>query len=107
MLKQTMRRRIWNLALLATALLSGAAAQDTPATDVPPLTVEQAYMLARARSPLLRAAAAVADAAATREASAGLPRDPMLQVGMRRMSRRGRARARAGAGRRHHLRRKT
>ena len=83
MMKQTTKRRIWSLALLATGVVpAGAAAQDTPATEVPPLTIEQAYELARARSPMLRAAAAVADAAATREASAGLPPDPMIQVGI-------------------------
>lgn len=79
---QSMKRRIWGLALLAGVVPAGAAGQNPPAGEAPPLTVEQAYELARARSPMLRAAAAVADAAATREASAGLPPDPMLQVGI-------------------------
>ncbi len=51
-----------------------------PAT--PALTIEEVYRTARARSPLLRAAGALADATATREASAGLPPDPVLQVGI-------------------------
>ena len=82
-MKQTMKRRTWGLALLVTGVASaGTAAQDGPTSEASPLTVEQAYELARERSPMLRAAAAVADAAATREASAGLPPDPMLQVGI-------------------------
>lgn len=66
------------------AAAQGPPSADDPArtADGPPLTVEQAYELARSRSPMLRAAGAVADAAATREASAGLPPDPMLQVGI-------------------------
>ena len=82
-MKQTINRRIATLALLGAGLVPAiAVAQEVPPSEVAPLTVEQAYELARARSPLLRAAAAVADAAATREASAGLPPDPMLQVGI-------------------------
>ena len=82
MMKQTMR---WTggLAALALTLAPAAGAAQVPASSGDPtLTVERAYELARARSPMLRAAAAVADAAATREASAGLPPDPMLQVGI-------------------------
>lgn len=46
------------------------------------LSLSQVYELARERSPMLRAAAARADAAATRESAAGLPPDPTLQLGV-------------------------
>jgi len=82
-MKQTTKRWIGSLASLALGLAPQvAAAQGPTSSDDRPLTVEQAYELARARSPMLRAAGAIADAAATREASAGLPPDPMLQVGI-------------------------
>lgn len=79
-------------AAAALLLLGGAARAQTPA-EAPgpqpeaspseaPLTLSEVYELARERSPMLRAAGALADATATREASAGLPPDPMLQVGV-------------------------
>ena len=46
------------------------------------LTLAEVYELARERNPMLRAASAMADAAATRESSAGLPPDPTVQVGV-------------------------
>ena len=68
---------------LAVAALPGAArGQSAPAHDAGILTLEEAYHLARTRNPMLRAAGAGADAALTRETSAGLPPDPMLQVGI-------------------------
>lgn len=46
------------------------------------LTLAEVYELARERNPMIRAAGARADALETREASAGLPPDPTLQVGV-------------------------
>lgn len=63
-------------------MVPGAARSQDAVTSGPPLTVEEAYRLAETRSPLLRASAAMADAAASREASAGLPPDPVLQIGI-------------------------
>jgi outer membrane protein TolC len=85
--------RIWKswrapgVALLALATATGAAAQDgTAVASTPPvgeeLSLADVYELARARNPMLRASSAMADAAETREASAGLPPDPTLQVGV-------------------------
>ena len=76
--------RLAALALVAVPVVAGAQAPGS--SDGPPLTVERAWELARERSPMLRAAGALADAAATREASAGLPPDPMLQVGIMNVS---------------------
>lgn len=67
------------LAATATAPVSG----QTPAeTGGDLFTLDAAYREARTRNPMLRAAAAVADATATREASAGLPPDPVIQLGI-------------------------
>jgi len=78
-----MMGRLARLALLAGTALPGAAVAQAPAAPGQAgFTVEDAYRLARERSPLLRAAGAVADAAATRESWAGLPPDPMLQLGV-------------------------
>src|SRR5690606_33280672 len=71
------------LILAATATAPVSTYGQTPAEpgrDV--FTLEAAYREARTRNPMLRAAAAVADATATREASAGLPPDPMIQLGI-------------------------
>ena len=46
------------------------------------LTLIEVYEMARAQNPMLRAAGARAEAVETREASAGLPPDPTLQVGV-------------------------
>ncbi|HSM37602.1 MAG TPA: TolC family protein [Longimicrobiales bacterium] len=98
-----MTRTVLGLAGLAAILAVGGtgpaygqdpttspAATPTPAAsrgplaaaDSPALTIAEVYRVARARSPRLRAAGALADATATREASAGLPPDPVFQVGI-------------------------
>ncbi len=66
-----------------------AAAQSAPTAEPAPagsavdnLSLADVYALARERNPMLRAASAVADATATRESSAGLPPDPVLQLGV-------------------------
>jgi len=83
MKRSTILMRVLGLAALATAALPGwAAGQDGGATPPATLTLEEAYRHARAGNPALRAAGALADAAETREAAAGLPPDPMLQVGI-------------------------
>jgi outer membrane protein TolC len=82
-MKQTMRYRFFAFALLAGTAQPGPANGQDPATvGSQVLSLEEAYGLARARSPMLRAAGALADATASREASAGLPPDPMFQVGI-------------------------
>lgn len=78
----TLTCRFLVFALAVAALPGTARGQSAAAHDAGILTLEEAYHLARARNPMLRAAGAVADAARTREASAGLPPDPMLQVGI-------------------------
>ena len=71
------------LILAATATAPVSTYGQTPAeTGGDVFTLEAAYREARTRNPMLRAAAAVADATATREASAGLPPDPMIQLGI-------------------------
>lgn len=79
---RTMTLRLPGLAALLALAAPGPVAAQDEAPVGSALTVEEAYLLARAGSPMLRAAGAVADAAATREASAGLPPDPLLQVGI-------------------------
>jgi cobalt-zinc-cadmium efflux system outer membrane protein len=84
--------RIWGLwrghgaGLLALAVASGAAGQAgavaAPSSGGAELSLTEVYELARERNPMLRASAAMADAVETREASAGLPPDPTLQVGV-------------------------
>lgn len=59
-----------------------AAAQSAIPAGPPTFTLEEAYRLARERSPLLRAANSLVDATEAREASAGLPPDPSLQIGI-------------------------
>jgi outer membrane protein TolC len=75
------------VALVAFLVPSASAAQVATGEDPGPdaeaeFTLSDVYALARARNPMLRASAAMAEAAATREASAGLPPDPTLQVGV-------------------------
>ncbi len=77
------RRAACGLALVGALAAPGKArAQTARPPETAAFTLADAYRLARARSPMLRAAGALADAAATREASAGRPPDPMLQVGI-------------------------
>jgi outer membrane protein, heavy metal efflux system len=59
---------------------SGAA--DVLPAPAATLSLDEVYRLARDRNPMLKAAGAMADATATREASASLPPDPTLQVGV-------------------------
>ena len=68
--------RILLLALAGVALLRA----DTRAQDKP-ITLEQIYAEARARSPRLAAARALTDAAAALIPGAKLPPDPQLQLG--------------------------
>ena len=82
MMNTTLTCRFLVFALAVAALPGVARGQSAAVHDAGVLTLEDAYRLARARNPMLRAAGAVADAALTREASAGLPPDPMLQVGI-------------------------
>ena len=71
-----------SIAALAIALLAagtaGAAAQTTAAGGV---TLDEVLALARERSPRLRAATAIADAATARQPAAGTWPDPVLQLG--------------------------
>lgn len=84
-------RLTWVAALVALlAGAGGASAQEpelAPAADTAgvsdgTLTLSEVYAIARARNPMLRAAAARVDAEAATEPSAGLPPDPMIQVGI-------------------------
>lgn len=82
----TTMRRITGLTGLALLALLAApqflAAQTAGGRDTVPFTLEDAFREARSRNPMLRAAGALTDATAAREASAGLPPDPMLQLGI-------------------------
>jgi len=67
---------------LATAVvqpLPGRAQEGSG--PAPELRLEEVYALAAERNPRIAAAAAVADASATMVASAGLPPDPVFQIG--------------------------
>lgn len=75
----------WTVGLALLTVASGtkaAHAQTTPEPEAEPFTLDEAYRLARERSPVLRAATALADAASARESSAGLPPDPQIQLGI-------------------------
>jgi outer membrane protein TolC len=83
MKQTTIRWRALALALLA--VLSPprpGAAQTAAASGAPEFTLEEAYRLARTRNPMLRAAGAAADAAATREPAARTPPDPIVEIGI-------------------------
>jgi len=77
------RSRFWSMiALFAPVLVSpGIVTAQTTATGEA-LTLDQLYLLVQQRSPVLRAAAAAVEASAAREASAGLPPDPTVQIGI-------------------------
>lgn len=86
-------RTLLGVALLAASLLlaatSWAQAPAVPADPDPavePLTLEGAYALAAERNPRIAATVAVADASATRVSSAGLPPDPVFQIGAMNLS---------------------
>ncbi len=68
----------------ATAWAQAPAAPPDP--DPERLTLERAYALAAERNPRIAATAAVADASATRVSSAGLPPDPVFQIGAMNLS---------------------
>ncbi len=87
------RRRVLTAAMAGTIAGPGVAERPAAAQEAGwaaaersaqagALTLAGVYALARERNPILRAASALADATATRESSAGLPPDPMLQVGV-------------------------
>lgn len=65
--------------MLIVLLFALVAAQDTAA---PRLVLGETYAAARQHSPRVAAARALADAARTRTASAKLPPDPQLQLGL-------------------------
>ena len=78
-------------AVLALLLVgAGSASGQEPAApaeqEPAALTLAQVYELARAANPMVGAAVAAADASAAREASAGLPPDPTVQVGVMNLS---------------------
>jgi outer membrane protein TolC len=74
-------------AIFALALAPPAAfAQDARPPGASTVTLAELLDLARARSPRLHAATAAVDAARSREASAGLPPDPVLTVGAMNLS---------------------
>lgn len=67
---------------LPIALLAALAAPAALRAQASATTLSDIYRIAREQSPRLRAAAALVDARAAMEASAGLPPDPALQVGI-------------------------
>jgi outer membrane protein, heavy metal efflux system len=67
--------------LLAIALC-GVLAPDLAQAQESPLTLEAAYEVARANSPVLASARAAAEAATYRERSVRLPPDPEIQFGL-------------------------
>lgn len=76
----TLLRAIGLSIALATVLVEPIAAYAQQGSD-PNLRLDEVYALAAKRNPQIAAAAAVADASSARVASAGLPPDPVLQVG--------------------------
>jgi outer membrane protein, heavy metal efflux system len=73
----------WPVSGQATgAMHARPAAADSLAAPGAALSLDEVYRLAHDRNPMLKAAGAMADATATREASAALPPDPTLQVGV-------------------------
>jgi outer membrane protein, heavy metal efflux system len=70
-----MFRSLFVFSLLLLIPWSGAAQQA-------PLTLAEAYAMARERNPMVQAGRAAADAMATREGSAMLPPDPQVQLGI-------------------------
>jgi outer membrane protein TolC len=87
------RQRGGTLALIAASLLlapsawsQSPTAPSDPGLTTAPLTLEETYALAAQRNPRIVAAAAVADASAARVSSAGLPPDPVFQIGAMNLS---------------------
>lgn len=82
------RQRGGTLALIATSLLLAPSAwsqspiaPSDPGLATAPLTLEEVYTLAAESNPRIAAAVAVADASAAVVPSAGLPPDPVFQIG--------------------------
>jgi outer membrane protein, heavy metal efflux system len=71
-----MFRSLMMLPLLLVLPVGSAAAQQAP------LSLREAYELARERNPMLQASRAAAEAVATQEPSAALPPDPEIQLGV-------------------------
>jgi outer membrane protein, heavy metal efflux system len=68
-------------------LVGDARAQQVAAPEpAPGFTLAEAYELAAQRNPRLVATRSLAEAVGTREGSAGLPPDPMLQLGVMNLS---------------------
>src|SRR5690606_347831 len=55
-------------------------ASEETRQGTPALTLEEAYAIAAGRNPMLAATRAAVDASAAREASAGLPPDPRVEI---------------------------
>jgi outer membrane protein, heavy metal efflux system len=72
----------WLTTLSSAALSAQQPLAQQPSAPQPGTTLDAYYELARARSPMLRAAGAAVDAAAAAVPSAGLPPDPELQLGI-------------------------
>lgn len=88
-----MRRLCYTMLLLALLPVDGRAQEPTATSGAPahaanPLAADSSlalgdvYRLALERSPRLRAAASLVDARRSMEGAAGVPADPMLQVGV-------------------------
>jgi cobalt-zinc-cadmium efflux system outer membrane protein len=71
-----------DLAIAASAAQAPASSADPRTAIRDSLTLDDVLLLARGRSPRLRAASAMADAASWREPAAGTLPDPMLQLGI-------------------------
>ena len=85
------RTRCGALFLIAAPVLFAPAARaqgpaTSPGPDSDRLTLNEVYALAAERNPRIAAAAAVADASAASVPSAGLPPDPVFQIGAMNLS---------------------
>lgn len=72
--------------LFALAVPLGLAAQSPPSARADGLTLAEVYALAAERNPRIAATAALADASAAMVTSAGLPPDPVFQIGAMNLS---------------------
>jgi len=77
---------VWRKTIASVVVLVVAASCGAADAAAQRLTLDEAYRLAAAGSPELGAARAAARATESREAAAGLPPDPMLQVGVMNLS---------------------
>lgn len=76
------RTAILPIAVAMVVLGSGSAVGQTASPPAQAFTLGETYRLAESRSPRLRAAGARTDAVASMEASAKLPPDPVIQIGI-------------------------